>query len=42
MKLIVYVLFGVLTEVFGVGVMQQTAGFFALLACMLLVDYLPD
>ncbi len=42
MKIIVYVLFGMLCEVFGVGVMQQPAGFFSLLACMLLVDHLKD
>ena len=42
MKLIVYILFGMLCGLFGIGIMEQPIAFMALLACVLLIDYLPE
>lgn len=41
MKLIAYVLLGLLMSVFNVGVMENPLAFVSILACVLLIDYAP-
>lgn len=42
MKIIAYALFGFLLGLFGISIVNQTFEFLALIACVMLIDFLPE